>query len=77
MKDGCGTYCVLCIASSADLVCSIPLSRIVDTSEVKGKGRERCNSTVVWVKYFTCSRWCRCQRALPVCRPSFFFSLLM
>ena len=37
MKDGYGTCCVLSI-TSVDLVCSIPLSRIVNTSEVKGKG---------------------------------------
>ena len=40
MKGGYGTYCVLCI-TSVDLVCSIPLSRRVDTSEVKGKGHGR------------------------------------
>ena len=39
MKYGYGTYAVLCI-TSVYLVCSIPLSQIVDTSEVKGKGYE-------------------------------------
>ena len=34
-KDDCDTYCVLCI-TSVDLICSISLSRIVDTSEVIG-----------------------------------------
>ena len=33
VKDGCGTCCVLCIIS-VDSICSSPLSRVVDTSEV-------------------------------------------
>ena len=54
-------YC--CVTS---VICSVPLSRIVDTSsEVKSKYTgKQCNVLLCGLKYISCSGSCKCQRAL-------------
>ena len=48
-NDG-GTYCVLCI-TSVDFICSVSLSLVDTSKEVRDTG-EWCKSTIVRVKIF-------------------------
>ena len=76
-KNGCGTYCVLCITPISSIY-SIPLFRIVDTSEIEGQ-RTRANGVTVLLcglKHFTSSGSWRYQKSLPVCRPGMFLLLM-